>query len=212
MPSHVTPNSRRTAQPHHHLRSQTPDTRASQSSSSTTPQNSANSSACGPCKTNKSHHRKTLQSSPHQRVNSIPTMVHRIAFWSCFGLSLPTCKNPPNYLIVFGDSLIEKNNPSNYLIEKEKKSTNECFVHRPRRALLASRHRDAALLQQVLAVGVPRVRGGRRELRILAAGRGRQADCDAERAEEGAAGEEGEEGPAGCGEGGGLKLEHLRFE
>lgn len=69
--------------------------------------------------------------------------------------------------------------------------------NRPGRALLAGGHRDAALLQPRLPLGVPRVRGRRRRLRALAAGGGRPADGGAGRAQGGAAGEEGEEGGEG---------------
>ncbi|KAM6486474.1 hypothetical protein HDV62DRAFT_351018 [Trichoderma sp. SZMC 28011] len=86
MPSHVTPNSRRTAQPHHHLRSQTPDTRASQSSSSTCPPKLGQFLRPRPLQNQQIPPSKD---SSHQRVNShSTTMVHRIAFWSCFGLAV----------------------------------------------------------------------------------------------------------------------------
>ncbi|POR36748.1 hypothetical protein TPAR_03012, partial [Tolypocladium paradoxum] len=74
---------------------------------------------------------------------------------------------------------------------------------RPGRALLAGRHRDAAPLQPVVAVGVPGVRARRRELRALAAGRRRPAGGDAGRAQGAPAGEAGAQGAAGRRGGGG---------
>ena len=66
--------------------------------------------------------------------------------------------------------------------------------YRCRRPLLASRHRNAPLLQQAIPLGVPRLRCRRRWLRILAARRRRQTDCYFEREEKCIDREEEEEG------------------
>ncbi len=71
------------------------------------------------------------------------------------------------------------------------------MISRRRRPFLAAGHRDAALLQPQIAVGVPRLRRRRRELRVLAAGRGRAADQDAAGTEASYSGEAGAEGGAG---------------
>ena len=67
------------------------------------------------------------------------------------------------------------------------------MLSRHRRPLLAAGHRDAALLQPQVTLGIPRLRRRGRELRVLAAGRGRAADQDAAGTEASYPGEAGAE-------------------
>ncbi len=73
-----------------------------------------------------------------------PTMVHKILFWSGFGTH-----HPPNFP-----------NTSNPILT----TTNH---YRPRSPLLATRHRNASLLQQRIPLGVAPLRRRGRKFRIL---------------------------------------------
>lgn len=68
---------------------------------------------------------------------------------------------------------------------------------RPCCSILATRNRDATLLQQRIALGLPDLRRGRREFRVLVDGGGEQTDEDFGRPQESIAGEEEAEGGEG---------------
>lgn len=92
-------------------------------------------------------------------------MVHKMLFWSGFGMILRTYKE-------FGEGLINRYN-------------------RPCHPFLAARYRDASFLQQGVTMGVPSLRCYGSKFRLLVAGCGRQTTSDLERPKEDNSGEEG---------------------
>lgn len=78
-----------------------------------------------------------------------PKMVSRIAFWAGFG----TSSQPP-----ICPSIQLTPDPTQQKKKKNTKLTITLRPHRRRSPLLAARHRDAALLQPRLALGVPGLR------------------------------------------------------
>lgn len=86
------------------------------------------------------------------------TMVHKILFWSGFGI-FPAAHSFLRCM------------------------TNIFDLFRDRRPLLAARYRNASLLQQTVTLGLPCVRSGRREFRVLVDGCVTKAEQHISRAE-----------------------------
>jgi hypothetical protein len=170
------------SKPQHHL-SSTPNHPTTQSINSTQPPLDPRL----PAKVNLSvslPSRSTESPSPGSSTHPIVTMVHRIAFWSLFGKK-PSDSTPLRLCLTRASArrglreLFFLKYHDGMLADQQM-----CFCFFPNyrlgRALLAGRHRDASILQQGLPLGLPPLRGRRRELRILASGRGRQSDCSPE--------------------------------
>lgn len=71
------------------------------------------------------------------------------------------------------------------------------FLRRRRGARLATRHRDATILQHTISLGIPAVRRRGRELRMVDNGCGRETECSSVKAEGEFAGETEEESRKG---------------